>query len=168
MATIKFDGSACMVKDGKLYKRFDRKLLPKYVKMRKRGVEFDITLDKIKPAPDGWVACADAPDLVTGHFPGWLLVGDGPEDKFHREAFERIGLQDGTYELVGPKIQANPYGLKVHKLLPHGCVEVVVERTFEGIKSWLEENEEEGLVFHHPDGRMAKIRRSDFKIPWGR
>lgn len=31
---------------------------------------------------------------------------------------------------------------------------------------WLTSHEEEGLVFHHPDGRLAKLRRKDFGIKW--
>lgn len=37
---------------------------------------------------------------------------------------------------------------------------------FEGIKGFLAENVIEGLVWHHPDGRMAKIKRRDFGLKW--
>jgi len=44
----------------------------------------------------------------TGKEVGWVPAGDGPEDQWHREAFEpQLGLPDGTYELVGPSIQGN-------------------------------------------------------------
>jgi hypothetical protein len=61
-----------------------------------------------------WEA-AQEPDPKTGHWPGWLPVGDGPDDKYHREAFgsgeygpkdfqHGMTWNDGTYELVGPKV----------------------------------------------------------------
>lgn len=59
------------------------------------------------------------PDPITGHWPGWILVGDGPEDRWHREAFTGKE-QDGTYELCGPKVQGNPERFERHVLVPHG------------------------------------------------
>jgi Family of unknown function (DUF5565) len=148
VATIKWDGTSTRIQEGKLYKRFDAK----------HG----------KAIPEGWEAAEEGADPVTGHWPGWLLVSDiKPEDKYHREAFD-ITLPDGTYELVGPKIQGNLYGLTKHKLIPHGKEIVEVERTINGIKNWLLDNNHEGLVFHRENGDMAKIRRKDFGIPWGK
>lgn len=147
VATIKFDGTSSMIKDGLLYKRYDAK----------HG----------KTPPDGFIPAETAPDVNTGHWPGWLRVSDtAPEDKWHREAFAEGGFEDGTYELVGPKVQKNKYALAKHMLVKHGSVTVAVERTREALVRWLEENEHEGLVFHHPDGRMAKLRRKDFGLKW--
>src|SRR5687767_4291097 len=64
--TRKWDGTCCLIRDGRLFKRFDAK----------RG--------KVPPA--GFVA-AQEPDEKTGHWPGWVPVGGGPEDRWHREAF---------------------------------------------------------------------------------
>ena len=36
----------------------------------------------------------------------------------------------------------------------------------EGLKEWLEVHIIEGLVWHHPGGRMVKIKRSDFGFEW--
>ena len=47
-----------------------------------------------------------------------------------------------------------------------GQVVEFVDRSFEGLRAYLEQNYVEGLVFTHPDGRMAKIRRKDFKFFW--
>ncbi|MFA7462372.1 MAG: DUF5565 family protein [Anaerovoracaceae bacterium] len=142
IATRKYDGTACMIRDGKLYKRYDRK----------GG----------KPAPEGWEPCESTPNEHTGHWPGWVPVGDGPEDKYHREAFKG-GLPDGTYELCGPAIQGNPEGFSEHVLIPHGAT--ILEdapRDYEGIKEYLRNRDIEGIVWHHPDGRMVKIKRKDF------
>jgi len=144
IATVKMDGTSCLVRDGKLFKRYDAK--PGRV------------------PPVGFEACGE-PDEITGHNPGWVPVLDAPENKHHLEAF-RGEFADGTYELVGKRIQGNPYGLDGHELRRHGEVVVEVPRTFEGLREWLEVNMVEGLVFHHPDGRMAKIRRKDFNFKW--
>ena len=141
IATRKFDGTCCMVRGGVLYKRYDAK----------QG----------KTPPAGFEAAQD-PDPKTGHWPGWLPVGDGPDDRWHREAV-KPGLPDGTYELVGPKIQGNPEGYQVHELVPHG-VETLYDapRTFAALKDYLIARSIEGIVWHHPDGRMVKIKRKDF------
>jgi hypothetical protein len=35
-------------------------------------------------------------------------------------------------------------------------------RDFGGIKDYLRDKDIEGIVFHHPDGRMVKIKKKDF------
>jgi hypothetical protein len=149
--TVKYDGTACMVRDGVLYKRYDRK----------GG----------KSAPDGWVAAEDAPNEHTGHWPGWVPVGDGPDDQWHRQAFADPpdGWQDGTYELLGPKVQGNPYTMGSHVLAPHGLDTLQDDpRTFDAIRDYLTAVPIEGIVWHHPDGRMVKIKARDFGLRWPR
>lgn len=182
--TIKYDGTACMVRAGQLFKRYDRKLTKIAYRRKKSDPDFIPTVEDYKPAPEGWDAAEDTPNLHTGHWPGWLPVGGGPEDKWHRQAAanyhlddgERVDLDDGTYELVGPKVQGNPYGLKHHHLWQHGSMtfrdflqlkgEPNIDLTFTGICLWLADNPVEGLVWHHPDGRMVKIKRRDFGLAW--
>lgn len=155
--TRKFDGTCCLIKDGKLFKRYDVK--------------------KGKTAPPDFIP-AQEPDEVTGYHPGWRPVGDGPEDQWHREAFASgeaySGLQyagmdncnaitDGTYELVGPSIQGNPENYKRHILIRHGDYHLLDEpRDFEGLKFYFQHEDIEGIVWHHPDGRMVKIKKRDF------
>ena len=142
IATRKWDGTACMVRDGVLFKRYDRK----------NG----------KPEPEGWEPCEDAPNEHTGHWPGWVPVGDGPEDQWHREAFDFV-LPDGTYELCGPKVGGNPEGLPEHALIPHGRNILVMEsHSFDYVREYLATASIEGIVWHHPDGRMCKIKTKDF------
>lgn len=168
VATVKFDGSCCLIRDGKLYKRFDRKLSKHASQLRKKGQQGPWKLEDFKDCPEGWEPCEKDPNQYTGHWPGWLPVGNGPEDQYHREAFENgHHFGDGTYELVGPKVQRNLYKLARHELWRHGSEEVNVPRNFEGVREWLSEHSLEGLVFHHPDGRKAKIRRKDFGLSWG-
>jgi hypothetical protein len=144
VATVKWDGTSCLVRDGLLFKRYDAK--------------------PGRTPPDGFEMSGE-PDPVTGRVQGWVPVGEGPNDRWHREAFHQE--QDGTYELCGPKVQGNPHRLNAHVLLPHGREYTSpFERTFEGIKNYLSENGIEGIVWHHPDGRMVKIKRRDFGLAW--
>lgn len=150
--TRKFDGTACAIIEGSLYKRYDVK----------RG----------KQVPSLAIPCQD-PDPITGHWPHWVKCEVGnPADKFHVEGYrnlieENYTPQDGTYELVGPKVQGNPEGFEKHTLVLHGAYELqglIYPMTFENLRNYLEVVSIEGIVFHHPDGRMCKIRKSDFGI----
>lgn len=145
--TRKYDGTCCMVQAGILYKRYDAR----------RG----------KEPPFGFIP-AQEPDPTTGHWPGWIEVGNGAEDKWFRDACDggwKTTLPDGTYELCGPKVQGNPEGFSQHVLIPHGK-ELIFEdpRTFETIRGVLSHKAIEGIVWHHPDGRMVKIKGKDFGI----
>ena len=98
---------------------------------------------------------------------------DDPSDKYICEAFDALpGKLDGIYEAVGPKIQDNPDGYKSHALVrvvppdPSLTEKGDVPRTFDGLRSYLETEVIEGIVFHHQDGRFAKIKRRDFGLPW--
>lgn len=162
IATRKWDGSACLVRDGKLFKRYE-----------------------VRPGnsiPSDFEAAGD-PDPITGKIVGWRPVGDGPEDRWHREAFAKgefvvwerggekcpNGFPDGTYELCGPKINAGREGFAEHYLVKHGGHVLAIKegdppRDFAGLRAWLAEHDVEGIVWHHPDGRMAKIKGKDFGV----
>lgn len=64
-------------------------------------------------------------------------MGDGPDDRWHREALAAAGtLLDGTYKLAGPKVQGNAEHLARHILIPHGSdVLDGVPCDFAGIKA---------------------------------
>lgn len=146
VATRKWDGTCCMMRHGLLFKRYDAK----------HG----------KTPPEGFLSAQD-PDPKTGHWPGWLAVRNAPEDWMHNKAV-RICLPDGTYELVGPKINGNPDGFADYYLMPHGLVTLPhAPRDFDGLKAFLSMTDIEGIVWHHPDGRMVKIKGKDFGIQRG-
>ena len=158
IATEKFDGTACMILEGKLYKRYDAK--------------------KGKQPPIGAIPCCD-PDPITGHWPHWVLVDKNKkEDKWFAEAFERLEndslyndsyIIDATYELCGPHFQGNPYNLEEDTFYRHGLIELNdVPRTFEGIKQYLKDHYIEGIVFWKDKrgSEMCKIRRKDFGFSW--
>jgi hypothetical protein len=145
VATRKYDGTCCMVKDGVLWKRREIK----------EGQQFPSDFQ-----------LADFDD-VTKKSVGWVPVTDAKEDRWHLEAWNNIGKSaaDGTYELCGPKVQGNPENLVNHVLIPHSeAAQYEVPRSLDGIKQFLESMDIEGLVFHHPDGRMAKIKKRDFGL----
>lgn len=154
VATRKWDGTAVLVKDSRLFARYDAK--------------------KGKTPPAGAIPCTAEPDPVTGHWPHWVEASR-PQDCWIREAYasaaERLGgnVPDGTYEAVGPNIGSNADRVARHMLMQHGDMTVDLPasaRTFGALRAWLEMAPWEGIVFHHPDGRMAKIRRDDFGFPW--
>lgn len=164
--TVKWDGSAVMVRAGVLYVRFDAK----------RG----------KTPPVGFEQCEE-PDPKTGHRPGWILAVD-PAARWHLDAFANSGgavLPDGTYEACGPQLQSNPYKLVQNVLLRHGAHNITIYKhpvldaaqTHVFLAGFLRDYRFvipempdampiEGIVWHHPDGRMVKVLASDLGLPW--
>ena len=50
-----------------------------------------------------------------------------------------------------------------NSLVPHG--DFALDRVpldFDGLAVWLHAHPWEGIVWHHPDGRMAKLKKRDF------
>lgn len=172
VATIKFDGTAALWKDGKLWKRFDRKLTKQAQSRFNRGEDLGpVSMDLFKQPPEGFEPCEPHPDPVSFHWPGWVPVSaDNPADKWFIEALSKLDeplVEGASYELVGPSLAKNAYQLAHHELWRHGKDVVdLPDRSFDTIGKFLADNEVEGVVFHHPDGRMAKIRRKDFKLFW--
>lgn len=177
VATVKWDGSAVMMRGGFLFVRFDCK----------RG----------KAAPAGFEPCQDE-DPKTGHRPGWIPAGN-PAAKWHVDACinsardSAVPLVDGTYEAVGPQLQSNPYRFPRNILIRHGIHPVealagklifkgeinsfAAEYTYHYLRGLLSEFKFqhpempepmgiEGLVWHHADGRMVKVLASDLGIGW--
>jgi Family of unknown function (DUF5565) len=135
---------------------------------------------EVKPgrgAPVGFVLVEE--DGETGKKVGWEPIEQSGFAKFHTEALEVADDPDqpvdtpstraaGTYELCGPKINRNPELAEVHVLIRHARAEhvEVPSLTFDGIREVVQqlaaEAGAEGIVWHHPDGRMAKIKARDF------
>lgn len=145
VATRKWDGTACLIRDGKLYRRYDAK------NGKKPPENFEPTQE---------------PDPITGHWPGWIPVGDEPESKWYRAAkANSFSLPDGTYELCGPHFQGNPERLPLDILIRHGAqIMPNIPRSFTELKEWFRDRDIEGIVWHHPDGRMVKIKARDFGL----
>lgn len=146
-ATRKWDGMALRIKDGEFYKRYDAK----------QG----------RTPPPGFEPAQPQPDAETGHWPGWVKMEQGKE--LQRVLAAATGTEsDGTYEFCGPTVGtrhgANPEGLTEHLLIPHGVDFLDAPRTYAELKAWLADRRIEGIVWHHPDGRMVKIKRADFGL----
>jgi hypothetical protein len=118
-------------------------------------------------------------DEVTGKTVGWEPIDQSAFIKFFREAFEADRRHDGidggfalgTYELVGPKVNGNPERFDTHRLLSHADAEIL-DLTEDGTGPWSvdeikhavrwgAERGWEGIVWHHRDGRMAKLKARD-------
>lgn len=143
VATRKYDGTCVAIINGQYLKRREVK--------------------KGKKIPVGFIEVMHDPN--TGKRVGWVPVRvDDPQDKWHMEAFDN--QPDGTYELCGPKVQGNPEKFDSHVLVPHLKAEIYEDcpRDYDGLKNWFADKDIEGIVFHHPDGRMAKIKKRDFGL----
>jgi hypothetical protein len=133
-----------------------------------------------KKAPDGYVPLST--DEVTGKTVGWEPIEQSAFFKFLVEAGSNdYGIADeyqfhggktrpGTYELIGPKVNGNPERTDSHLLIRHGYRAAVDDdavrglvRDFDSLAAWLAAHDWEGIVWHHPDGRMAKLKKRDFR-----
>lgn len=117
-------------------------------------------------------------DEVTGKVQGWEPIERSPWAKQWQDAIEHdedfweevVVLEGedsdvGTYELCGPKINHNPEKFDHHVLCPHRYAEELkipsdAYSPIEMVKAatalgW------EGIVWHHSDGRMAKLKARD-------
>lgn len=145
VATRKYDGTCCLIKDGRLFKRRE------------------IKAGKVSPidfVEEGF-------DPSTGKRVGWVHADKtNKDDKWHFEAFDGGTFDDGTYELCGPKVQGNPERFPSHTLLKHSeAIEYGnCPRSRLGLIEFLQDKDIEGIVFHHPDGRMGKIKKRDFGL----
>lgn len=168
--TRKWNGTACMIKDNVLYKRYDA---------------------KDKEPPKDFIEC----EYFDGkHHLGWVKCDlFNPGDKYHFEAFNRniFELSDiypngcykgflhgiiqirnskniwlnGTYELIGEKINKNPENVKGHILVYHGVdiIDDLKSIEFNYLKNWFKDKDIEGIVFY--DGlKTAKIKKKDFGL----
>ena len=149
VATHKLDGTCCMVRDGKIYKR--REIQDK-----------DTAPADFEPVER---------DQLTLKTVGWVPVNPtASEDKWIRDAFSAVTLFDGTYEACGPKIQGNPECFEKHVAMRHEILwsrPIDAPRDFAGLQRFFEDEagrNMEGIVFCHPDGRMAKIKAKDFGL----
>jgi hypothetical protein len=114
---------------------------------------------------------------------GWYVDADefAKEDKWLFTAARGVaisGWPDGEHsaEALGPNIQGNPLGLERNTCLPFNLDAPVyknVPTRFEELRVFLNTLDSrfspghlaEGIVFHHLDGRRAKIKRKDFRYP---
>lgn len=163
VATRKWDGTAVLFMGGQWFKRYDAK----------HG----------KTPPADFFEAQPEPDPITGHWPGWVPVNMlSSEDQYITEAirdymnhYTWTGLVSGvTFEAIGPRINSfkdkdHVKPNNIHVLARHGSFileDAPPVRNHETLQRYLSQKSMEGIVFHHPDGRMCKVKRSDFGLPW--
>lgn len=120
-------------------------------------------------------------EKAQGAEPGYVDASDqDPSDKHIFAAVRGTNVADwpdGAHaaEAIGPKIQGNPLALEASFCVPFNLRPVYItallkDRTWVSVRSVVLElcsnynivKLAEGIVFHHPDGRRAKIKRKDF------
>lgn len=125
-------------------------------------------------------------DENTGKTVGWEPIEQSPFYKFFQEFEIPEGYPTGTYELCGPKINGNPEGYQRHTLMLHRAAKRLTltlgnmgtsenlgvspigmfgaQLAYDHLRTLLVDPEftGEGIVWHHPDGRMAKLKVRDF------
>jgi len=150
MATRKYDGT-CVMFDGDQW-----------------WARREVRPGKAYPAGYQFVAR----DEATGKTVGWEPIEQSAFIKYFLEALNEVPdpleLGKGTYELCGPKINGNPEDYVRHFLICHDDAGILIApRDFDGLAAWMAKTDYEGIVWHHPDGRMAKLKRKDFPTSEG-
>ena len=150
IATRKYDGTCCMLDEqGRWWARRE-------IKPGREQPPYFVALDH---------------DEVTGKTMGWEPIGYSSFAKYHAEALATGTPTDGvpgTYELVGERINGNPEHYAGHDLVRHADAELLAfsDRSYAEMRRILtflrEKYGYEGVVFKHPDGRMAKLKAKDF------
>ena len=117
-------------------------------------------------------------DPATGKSVGWEPIEQSGFHKPYLEAIEPIAEFgallgrmpiEGTYELIGPNVNGNPERAERHRLERHATAEQLAgwDLTYDSLRehltTWIAGEGVEGIVWHHPDGRMAKIKTKDFR-----
>lgn len=159
VGTVKFDGTPCLIVSKQPIELFHIQIFKRYNAKNGRKIPYYFT------------PCEEKRDPITGHWHGWIPIKSGAEDKPFWEAVSFLSTEQrengGTFELVGPKIQGNPYNLTLHLLRKHGSIcGIPPLGSFNEVKNFFLTFKDEGIVWHHPDGKMAKIKRRDFGFEW--
>jgi len=209
--TIKHDGSCSkitirkeLMEDGnekvicQIFKRYDTREgnLPKEGGVpggynESGGVDFywiDVT-QSVNP-DDQWYQSTLVRD-VDGNIFAINMIVVNEESGYEIKAVPVEEIETGTYEILGPKIQANFYGLPLdsvttisvlkkgvlykvevplHYFIRHGSFEVkdvnftVENITLDSIREYILSHIYEGLVFHFSDGTLMKVNRGHIGV----
>ena len=112
---------------------------------------------------------------------GKQFIIEGVQNAYERGYLKFLPNGQHFGEVIGPKLQKNPYKLEKHLFVPFSKLQKKYKykswgkypKDFESISEWFKDlkplfgrkyNSDyvEGIVFTHPDGRMAKLRRDMF------
>lgn len=149
IATRKYDGTCCMFDGESWWAR--REVKPG------------------KSRPEDFRALMT--DESTGKSVGWVPMASSSFAKWHADALRTLvpeNIEAGTYELCGPKINGDPDDFGQHCLVCHADAMTLrsmfdLDSPFalESFVRWAGDEGYEGIVWHHPDGRMAKLKARD-------
>lgn len=144
---VKLDGLPVLMKNERIYRR--------YVVKKGMDIPARFTLEDV--------------DDRTGEKIGWMPVKREPIYRRYWSAFDKMAAwEDGTYEIVGPKIGESDEGHSTIIAINHDSPELILDDTpptsFIELKMWLLPRYIEGIIWKHPDGRMAKIKKKDFGL----
>lgn len=172
--TRKFDGTCCMVRDGKLYARMQIKE-KRLRKLRADNPAWQPLHVLLQAAPTGFEPFYFGNQRIYG----WVPAETADNCNKHRLYLQQAGgiaswYEDGTYELCGPGVNGNHDRFKELQLVKHGawgitdldyrgmdsCV------LYEVLKRYLTDHPFEGIVFKGPSGLYAKICRQHFGLEW--
>lgn len=119
-----------------------------------------------KAPPARWVEVDH--DETTGKRIGYEPAEQSSFARFIAQALELGPPPSGTYELCGPKVNGNPEDLAEHVLISHESAHhysaMDHPQGYDELRSALTAMSWEGIVWHHPDGRMAKLKKRDFRL----
>lgn len=104
--------------------------------------------------------------VTPGDLTGWVPADRDPIGRYLAEAVTNLtdGPRVGTHELLGPKINRNQERVDRHVVIAHADADLVdAPRDFEGLSRWLVTHPYEGVVWHGPGGKMAKLKRKDVR-----
>lgn len=122
-----------------------------------------------KPPPPNYVVIST--DAATGRTVGWEPIGQSSFAKFHAEAVQNFDPATGS---PGPSNWSARRSTETRSAVTSIALSSTPSRgtspspalSFEGIRSaalaLAAADGCEGIVWHHPDGRMAKIKARDF------
>lgn len=108
-------------------------------------------------------------DEVTGKTQGWEPLMNSAFIKQFNDALSAMQRRWhefplGTYELIGPKVNGNPENLSRHFLVEHATAErrrFFDKPSLATLCEAIKQIDYEGIVWHHPDGQMAKLKKRD-------
>lgn len=175
LTKIDIDGRFVRILNGGFYFLYDWKPRTSAIRAKRHEGEDWHTIEfessDCDPLPDSAFPC-QLLEPVNGFNPYWYPA-------YHLHGYEYLTQAilsvsnlrdsfDGTYELVGPKIQGNPYDLVAHYLIPYYVKQDIPlpEINFDAIKAWFTLNYEEGITWHRADGSIARVKRKDFGFSW--
>lgn len=172
--TGKVDGTCCLIRDGKLYKRRDikggRNIPDSWFQTGKEGKSNHLIGFMDLEKGDWHLNCLSKIDDIT-----YINVLDNLDGCLEYKKIDIKTMGECSVELMGPKIQSNPHHLKMYCVMKHGCIVIdnfpVIEN-IEHIRDWFLNDPRgiylEGVVIHFDNNKMFKLHRHHLDLIWSK